>query len=129
MFFKGSQSLFPKGYAINQKKYFLRVTGAHQRIHHSDAGTGFSCTGGHHQQKTAFLLLDTLQDSPDSPNLIVASSNGGVYQFLGQRFAVATDILEPFQIITGWESRYLARRIVLQIPEIGFQAVSVKAEW
>jgi len=104
------------------------MAGTHQCIHHGNTDAGFAGSCGHDQQKITFFLFDTFEDSPNGPNLIVTSSDGGVYQFPGQRFAIAANVLESFKVITGGKSNHLARRIIPDIPEVNFMAVGVKTE-
>ena len=39
------------------------------------------------------------------------------------------DVLKAFQVVAGREAHHLARRIIFQVPEIGFVPVGVEAKW
>lgn len=89
---------------------------------------GSAGAGRHHQQEVAPFLRDAIQHGADGANLVVATGNRGVDEFLCQRLVVAADGGEPVQIVARGETCHLARRGVFQIPEPGFETIAVKAE-
>ncbi len=125
---EGGQCLFSQRDAINQKQDLFGVTGTHQGIDHGDTGAGLAGAGGHDQKEVALFLFDTFQHGANGADLIVAARDGCIDQLLGQGLTVAADILKPLKVITGREADDLARRVVVQIPEIDLVTVGVEAE-
>lgn len=68
------------------------------------------------------------QHGADSAYLIITSSYGGVDQLLSQWFTIPANILKTFQIIPSGKAHDFARRVVIQVPEIGFKTVGVEAK-
>ena len=128
MLLEGGQCLFAQGDAIDQKKDLFGMSGAHQGIDHGDAGAGLAGAGGHDQQEVALFLFNAFQHGANGADLIVASGDGRVDQLLGQGLAVAADVWKPLKIIASGKADDLARRVVVQIPEIDLVSVGVKAE-
>ena len=106
-----SQCMFAQCNTVYQEQDFFGMASAHQCISHGNAGTGFAGTGGHNQKKITLLLFDAFQYRTYSPNLVVTPGDGGVDELLRQRLAIAADIGEALQIISGWEANDFARRV------------------
>jgi len=94
----------------------------------SNAGSSFTGPGCHDQQEVSLLLFNAFQHSTDGSDLVVATCDVGVDQFLCQRLSISANVLHPLQIIASWKTDNLARRIVFKVPEKDLVAVGVEAE-
>ena len=128
MFLKCRESLFAQGNTIDKEQDSFGMTGSHQCVGQSNAGSGFTGPGCHDQQEVSLLLFNAFQHSTDGSNLVVTTCDVGVDQFLSQRLSISANVLHPFQIIASWKADNLARRIVFKVPEKELVAVGVKAE-
>jgi hypothetical protein len=73
-------------------------------------------------------LLDAFEHGSNGTNLVIATGNRGVDEFLCQRLAIAADVGKALQIIARGKTNNLARRGILKVPEVGFVAIGVEAK-
>ena len=129
MLLEGGQCLFTQRDTVHEEQHFFCMASPHQGIDRGDAGARLAGAGGHHQQEITLLLFDAFEHRAYRADLVITSGNRSVDELLRQWFAIATDVGEAFEIVAGRKANHLARRRVLQIPEIELVAIGVEAEW